>query len=235
MDIGVDAENLVASIAKRHHGDARASLATASAASKDLHDVGERVLAHFVAEARTSGHSWSQIGDVLGVSKQAAQKRFAAGPGTRTAIGGLFARFDSPLAQACMTAVVRAGEEGAPDVTADHLLFGVTAVGGGRGAAILGALDFSAPPRAESGSALRVLRRRRKVLPFAPDARAAFERLGAIVAERGLGAVGTEHLLLALSDDAGSPTAQELTRQGVTRAKIEHLIDHASGEATHDA
>ena len=224
MDVGADTENLVASIAERHHDDPRDALATASAASKDLCEVGERVLAHFVAEARTSGQSWSQIGDVLGVSKQAAQKRFAAGPGTRIAVGGLFARFDSHLAQACMTAVVRAGEEGAPGVAADHLLFGVAAVGGGRGAAILRALDFSAPPRAESGSALRVLRRRRKVLPFAPDARAAFERLGAMVAERGLGAVGTEHLLLALADDAGSPTARELTRQGVTQATIENLL-----------
>src|SRR5919198_5371454 len=45
----------------------------------ELRSVGEEVLDRFVAEARAAGCSWSEIGAVLGVSKQAAQQRFPAG------------------------------------------------------------------------------------------------------------------------------------------------------------
>ena len=36
----------------------------------------DRVTDHFVGQARDSGESWTSIGDRLGVSKQAAGKRF---------------------------------------------------------------------------------------------------------------------------------------------------------------
>ena len=226
MDIDAEVETLIASITSRSADDPGSALAAALGTSQDLAEVGDRVLAHFVAETRRSGQSWQQIGDVLAVSKQAAQKRFGSEPATPATVGGLFARFDSHLAQACMTAVARAGEEGAPEVTAGHLLFGVGAVGSARGAAILAAMGYRPE---EPGAAVRgrkVRRRRGKVLPFAPDARAAFERLGALVEERGLAAVGTEHLLLALAAEPGSTTAQGLTGQGITAAKIEDAISH---------
>jgi hypothetical protein len=45
-----------------------------------LADVGERVewaMLSVIGEARTGGVTWSAIGDALGVTKQAAQQRFA--------------------------------------------------------------------------------------------------------------------------------------------------------------
>ena len=52
-------------------------LAQLEAASRLRDEVGEltdAVLGHFVDQARRAGCSWSQIGDALGVSKQAAQQ-----------------------------------------------------------------------------------------------------------------------------------------------------------------
>lgn len=53
-----------------------ARLAAAVEVAADLDTVADDLVDHFVAEARTAGCSWSDIGAALGVSKQAAQQRF---------------------------------------------------------------------------------------------------------------------------------------------------------------
>src|SRR5690242_533656 len=44
-----------------------------------LGDRAAHLIAHFVDQARRSGASWAEIGRSMGVSKQAAQKRFVPG------------------------------------------------------------------------------------------------------------------------------------------------------------
>jgi hypothetical protein len=44
-----------------------------------------KVLAEMVEEARTADHTWAQIAEALGVSRQAAQARFGAGDGVDAA------------------------------------------------------------------------------------------------------------------------------------------------------
>src|SRR3954454_14290981 len=58
-------------------------LDAASTTAAELGDLGDALLNHFVDRCRRSGHSWSEIAAVLGVTRQAAQKRFfdPAGPG----------------------------------------------------------------------------------------------------------------------------------------------------------
>lgn len=53
-----------------------ARLAAAVEVAADLEAVADDLVDHFVANARTHGCSWSDIGGALGVSKQAAQQRF---------------------------------------------------------------------------------------------------------------------------------------------------------------
>jgi hypothetical protein len=52
-------------------------LTTASSTVARLEEVGDAVLGHFVDRCRRQGHSWSEISAALGVSKQAAHKRFS--------------------------------------------------------------------------------------------------------------------------------------------------------------
>ena len=39
----------------------------------------DQLITHFVSEARGAGLSWTQIGERMGVTKQAARKRFVPG------------------------------------------------------------------------------------------------------------------------------------------------------------
>ena len=49
--------------------------------ARDIEQMGDELLDHFVARCRASGLSWSEISGVLGVSKQAAHKRFSVASG----------------------------------------------------------------------------------------------------------------------------------------------------------
>src|SRR5918996_5986272 len=58
------------------HSDALDQLTDAVLAADHLGEVADHLIGHFVDRARRSGASWSDIGRSMGVSKQAAQKRF---------------------------------------------------------------------------------------------------------------------------------------------------------------
>src|SRR3954466_3712076 len=50
-------------------------LTTAATLVRDVGETADAALGYFVDQARRAGHSWSEIGDALGVTKQAAQQR----------------------------------------------------------------------------------------------------------------------------------------------------------------
>src|SRR5215212_3456782 len=58
------------------HPDALDQLTDAMLVADHLGDVADHLIGHFVDQARRSGASWTDIGRSMGVSKQAAQKRF---------------------------------------------------------------------------------------------------------------------------------------------------------------
>ncbi len=45
--------------------------------SEYLGELADHLIGHFVDQARRSGASWTEIGQSMGVTKQAAQKRFS--------------------------------------------------------------------------------------------------------------------------------------------------------------
>src|SRR3954452_2251374 len=61
---------------KKVHPDALDQLANAVLAADHLGEVADHLIGHFVDQARRSGASWTEIGRSMGVTKQAAQKRF---------------------------------------------------------------------------------------------------------------------------------------------------------------
>ena len=58
------------------HTEPLEQLTDAMLAAEALGDVADHLIGHFVDQARRSGASWTQIGQCMGVTKQAAQKRF---------------------------------------------------------------------------------------------------------------------------------------------------------------
>ena len=61
---------------KQVHTDALEQLTDAVLAAEHLGEVADHLIGHFVDQARRSGASWTDIGKCMGVTKQAAQKRF---------------------------------------------------------------------------------------------------------------------------------------------------------------
>src|SRR5688572_29922334 len=63
---------------KKVSPDALEQLSGAVLAAGHLGEVADHLIGHFVDQARRSGTSWTDIGRSMGVTKQAAQKRFVA-------------------------------------------------------------------------------------------------------------------------------------------------------------
>ena len=73
----VPLDNLIAYVKALHpEGGPLENVSDAFAVSTQLDEQSDALIGYFVDQARRSGLSWSQIGGAMGVSKQAAQKRF---------------------------------------------------------------------------------------------------------------------------------------------------------------
>ena len=76
----VPLDNLIAYVKTLHpEGGPLENVSDAFAVSEQLDEQSDALLGYFVDQARRSGLSWSQIGAAMGVTKQAAQKRFVPG------------------------------------------------------------------------------------------------------------------------------------------------------------
>src|SRR6266498_4135674 len=113
---------------------AAARLRIAIELGREVSDTGDALIARFVAEARAGGLSWTEIGQLFGTSKQAAQKRFgaaAAEPG----------RWPGRWAPAAHHALNQAGEQarelGHNYVGTEHALLGLVAAEDGLAAHVL--------------------------------------------------------------------------------------------------
>ena len=73
----VPLDNLITHVKALHpDGGPLENVSDAFAVSTQLDEQADALIGHFVDQARKAGLSWSQIGSAMGVSKQAAQKRF---------------------------------------------------------------------------------------------------------------------------------------------------------------
>src|ERR1700761_3204577 len=101
-------------------------LADAVLAGEHLGEVADHLIGHFVDQARRSGASWTEIGKSMGVTKQAAQKRFVprAEASTLDPAQG-FGRFTPRARNAVVAAQNSAHRAASGEITPDHLLLGV--------------------------------------------------------------------------------------------------------------
>ena len=63
-------------VIKQVHAEPLEQLTDAVLAAESLGEIADHLIGHFVDQARRSGASWTDIGKCMGVTKQAAQKRF---------------------------------------------------------------------------------------------------------------------------------------------------------------
>src|SRR5215211_1979644 len=112
---------------KKVHSDALDQLSDAVIAADHLGDVADHLIGHFVDQARRSGASWTDIGRSMGVTKQAAQKRFVAKPGEVTDLDPSegFQRFTPRARNAVMAAQEEARAAGNDEIGPTHLVLGL--------------------------------------------------------------------------------------------------------------
>jgi hypothetical protein len=209
--------------------DAEEGLIAVTALREEL----ERLEAQHVATALHTGWSWSRIGQLLGITKQAAHQRWAneelPEPGGRNATELMVA----PSARlAVFMARREAAGRGDAVVGTEHLLLGMLQQGEGGACEALkdiGVTLQAARLQAElffpSDFADVVPGR----LPLSKAARAALERSTAEVVRRGDGKLENAHLLLALLRDAEAHAVQLLTGLGVSTSEVEDAVDRQLG------
>ena len=222
-------DNLIAYVKTLHPGGGPLdNVADSFAVSAQLDEQADALIGHFVDQARKSGASWSQIGAAMGVSKQAAQKRFVP---VRVPDNVTFERFT----ERSRNVIAAAGQLAAGPVTAAHLAAALLVEPHGVAAKVIAAAgvtpeqvyDAAGTGPATLGQDVTVPALHQ--VAYAETGHAALK--GALKAALRLGHnyIGTEHLLLGLlsTDD---PVAATLGELGLTLPRAEELLTTAIAE-----
>ncbi|HVW32855.1 MAG TPA: Clp protease N-terminal domain-containing protein [Acidimicrobiia bacterium] len=199
-------------------------LATASSTVAGLEEVGDALLGHFVDRCRRGGHSWSEISAALGVSKQAAHKRFTLPAPT---LERLTVRARNTL-DAATAAARRLGHN---YVGTEHLLLGLFAEPQGLAALVLA--EAGVTPAAVEEKVLDVLPRGTLLLespPYIPQASQALQAALEEALRLRHNYIGTEHILLGLVRSRDWLAGRILTDLGLTQEQTQARIGQMIAE-----
>ncbi|MFP5021893.1 Clp protease N-terminal domain-containing protein [Pseudonocardia phyllosphaerae] len=218
------------------HDEPLDQLSDAVLAGDHLGDVADHLIGHFVDRARRSGASWTDIGRSMGVSKQAAQKRFVP----KTSDGSIdmsegFNRF-TPRARNVVVGAQNAAREAANDtITPSHLTLGLLTDPQSLAMLLLTAQDVTADAIREAATATlpAATDPLPALIPFDGDARKVLELTFRQALRLGHNYVGTEHVLLALLEHEDGDGV--LTGLGVDAARIESELVTALAKVTGSA
>ena len=219
-------EDLVAQVrALQPEGTSLERLSDAVRTAARLGELADKLIEHFVDEARRSGASWTVIGRYTGVSKQAAHKRFVPGDSDDLDIlaTGRLSHFTPRARNAVRQARAEAQNRGADHVANEHVIFGLLSEPDGLAAKAIVAVGVSVDQlRAATLDALRPSDGSTTGrVPFGPGAKKTMELAQREALHLGHNYIGTEHLLLGLLRNETEPAARLLLRLGVTREGVE--------------
>ncbi|MFJ5260996.1 Clp protease N-terminal domain-containing protein [Streptomyces sp. NPDC088387] len=216
-------DDLIVAI-KKVHPEPLDQLQDAVIAGEHLGDVADHLIGHFVDQARRSGASWSDIGKSMGVTRQAAQKRFVPKESVDLDVSQGFSRYTprarNTVVAAHNEALAARNTEGRPE----HLVLGLLAEPEGLAARAILAQDVlldtvrqaataTLPPAAEEVPEL---------IPYAPDAKKVLELTFREALRLGHNYIGTEHILLALLEFENGRGV--LSGLGITKARSEEYL-----------
>ncbi|MFC8271969.1 Clp protease N-terminal domain-containing protein [Streptomyces sp. NPDC057271] len=220
--IPVRLDDLIEAI-KKSHTDALDQLSNAVIAADHLGDVADHLIGHFVDQARRSGASWTDIGKSMGVTRQAAQKRFVPKDpdAEKMDANAGFSRFTPRARNVVVASQSEAAAAGNAEIGTGHVALGLLAEPQGIAVHWLNAQGVTAealreavtptlPPAAEEVPEL---------IPYDAAAKKVLELTFREALRLGHNYVGTEHILLALLEfeDGEGP----LTSLGLDKAQAE--------------
>jgi ATP-dependent Clp protease ATP-binding subunit ClpA len=215
-------DDLITAI-KNVHEDPLEQLIDAVLAADALGEVADHLIGHFVDQARRSGASWTDIGKSMGVTKQAAQKRFVPKAGAEPIDPSEgFNRFTPRARNVVVESQNKAHAAHNQEIGPEHLLLALFVdpdsvatrllVGQGVDEAAAAAVA-TLPPGGDESPAL---------IPFSGAARKVLELTFREALRLGHNYIGTEHILLALLEaEAGDGPLHTL---GVDKQRTEDEI-----------
>jgi hypothetical protein len=209
------------------HSDVLEQLTSAVVAADHLGDVADHLIGHFVDQARRSGASWSDIGRSMGVTKQAAQKRFVpkdpAGPLDLDPSQG-FNRFTVRARNVVVNAQNEAAAAANIEIRPEHLVLGLLGEPSAIAAKVIVAqgVPLETVRRVVTATLPAPVDEVPALIPFDAQARKTLELTFREALRLGHNYIGTEHILLALLElEAG---AGVLTGLGIDKANTEVAI-----------
>ncbi|MBT2451509.1 ATP-dependent Clp protease ATP-binding subunit [Streptomyces sp. ISL-43] len=223
---------------KKVHTDTLEQLSGAVVAAEALGDVADHLIGHFVDQARRSGASWTDIGRSMGVTRQAAQKRFVpkadkAGEGNDVDAAQGFGRFTPRARNVVVTAQNEARAAGNTEIAAAHLVLGLLADSESLAAIALRAQGVALEDvRAAVTAVLPApVAEVPELVPFDAAAKKALELTFREALRLGHGYVGTEHILLALLEleDGEGVLASLGLDKAATEATVAEALESVLG------
>jgi ABC-type Fe2+-enterobactin transport system substrate-binding protein len=206
-----------------------ARISEAQLRAQTLSDLADQLVGHYVSQAKQAGASWSEVGDAIGVSKQAAQQRHAP---------AAFERFTDLNRHSIVLAQEAARTHKHDFIGTEHLLLGL--LGEPRGLAyellvakagseqrVRDTIEAELPPAGKKAP--------RGHIAFRPASKDVIEQAQRAAADLGHDRVGTEHTLLGLIRTEESPAGQILRRLGFTSDELHQTVKTEITKRTADS
>lgn len=223
---------------KKTNADALDQLSNAVLVGDHLGELADHLIGHFVDQARRSGASWTDIGRSMGVSKQAAQKRFVAkGPGETSDLDASqgFNRYTTRARKVVIAAQEHARTASNAEIRPEHLILGLLTIADSTGVRAIEAQGVEAQAVREAATATLppAAAQMPALVPFDAGAKKALELTFREALRTGHQYVGTEHILLALLElEGGTGT---LTDLGIDKAATESFLSTIPDETPAEA
>ncbi|MGW0768957.1 Clp protease N-terminal domain-containing protein [Streptomyces sp. NPDC002676] len=220
-------DDLITAITK-NHTHALDQLADAVLLADHIGEVADHLIGHFVDQARRSGASWTDIGRSMGVTRQAAQKRFVGKPDANPSHG--FDKFSQLARSAIVAGMNEAKLAGNAEIVPAHIVLGLLGTEGtavdalrAQGVDLGRARDTAVAALPERSDADPVL------IPYDAHAKKALELTFRTALRLDHDSVSTGHVLLGLLEEEDG--AGVLSSLGVDAAAAERFVADAAEES----
>jgi len=214
---------------KKVHPEPLDQLSDAVLAADHLGDVADHLIGHFVDQARRSGASWTDIGRSMGVSKQAAQKRFVPKGQNDLDPSQGFSRYTQRARAVVVSAQAQARKGSNTEITPDHLVLGLVTEPNSLAAKAIEAQDVTIPRLRDAATKVLPAGVEQdevpELIPFDAAAKKVLELTFREALRLGHNYIGTEHILLALLE-FGNGTGV-LAHLGITKEATEQWVVEA--------